>query len=372
MSPALIHRTFKFSLLIAVFALFFFVTPRLVTAQSASAVTGWAWSSFIGWISFDGPGYGVSENLTTGALSGYAWSSNIGWISFNASDGEHPASEINLGDGKISGWIRACAAFADKNACSGALDTRTGGWDGWISLAGTAADGSAYGVTQDTSTGVWSGFAWGSGTVGAISMGGTIPVSGLSYGVFGGGCSGAACAQTVTPIATLYASPAEISSGRSTKLVWSSSNATSCTGTGFNTNEDISGNVQTQVFDIPGTYSYQVVCTGEGGVKSAPALTSVTVLPNYNVSITANPTRVKIGTTSSITWSAFGVDSCLVTGPAGTLASGASDTSKNFTTNSPYTAIINQQSKFTITCQTSTTPVTGSVTVNLLPIFNEF
>ena len=83
-------------------------------------ITGYAWSSNIGWISFSGTAadssaYGVFEDKTNGALSGYAWSSNFGWVSFGVPDAQHPAPGVDLSTGKVTGWARACAAFADKN-----------------------------------------------------------------------------------------------------------------------------------------------------------------------------------------------------------------------------------------------------------------
>ena len=47
------------------------------------------------------------------SLTGYAWSSNIGWISFSASDETHPAPVASLTTGSVTGWVRACAAFVD-------------------------------------------------------------------------------------------------------------------------------------------------------------------------------------------------------------------------------------------------------------------
>lgn len=151
-----------------------------VTVGSPMSLTGYAWSPNIGWISFQGPGYGVSESKTTGALSGYAWAPNLGWITFNASDGTHPAPVASLTTGIVSGWARSCSAFADRNVCSGALE---GVWDGWIALSGTAIDGTPYGITQSP-TCVWSGYAWGSVGIGAISVSGTAADS-TTYGVSG-------------------------------------------------------------------------------------------------------------------------------------------------------------------------------------------
>ncbi|MEK7144402.1 MAG: prepilin-type N-terminal cleavage/methylation domain-containing protein [Patescibacteria group bacterium] len=151
--------------------------------EKPTNLSGYAWSPLIGWISFSGPNYGVLENKTTGALYGYAWSSRIGWISFNASDGTHTAPRVDFTTGNISGWARACAAFADKTTCSEPLDSKSGGWDGWIALSGIAQDGSRYGITQ-SSTCEWTGFAWGSTGIGAISVRGTA-ADYSTYGVTG-------------------------------------------------------------------------------------------------------------------------------------------------------------------------------------------
>lgn len=165
---------------ISVFAL------RLPAVQAANIVPiqGYAWSSNIGWVHFNGSGYGVQEDTTTGELSGYAWS-QLGWITFNASDlsgcpSGSCTAKVDPATGQISGWARVCAAFSNKSGCSGALDAHSGGWDGWVHLSGTATDGSVYGVTS--TTGCWSGFAWGSTNVGAISFYGKAQ-DGSVYGV---------------------------------------------------------------------------------------------------------------------------------------------------------------------------------------------
>ena len=376
MLSTFISRPRNLSILIGVSAVLFVVFGG-ISAQAQSggrAVTGWAWSSNIGWISFNGAGYGVSENPGTGALSGYAWSSNIRWISFNSAavsgcPSGSCAPRVDLSTGNLSGWARACAAFADKDACSGALDPNSGGWDGWIALSGTSVDGSVlYGVTQSNSTGAWSGFAWGSDTVGAISMGGTI--NGVPYGVFGI-CSGP-CSGATSPQAFLYASPDTIAPGGSADLNWSSTNATSCTGTGF-TAGGPSGNRPTGTLNTPGTYPYQVVCRNGSGPDSPPASAIVTVLAPYTLTISANPARVRSGSSSSISWSASGVESCIVSGPGLTTVSGDADASNNFSTGSPQTVpTISRQSTFTITCQAGDSSVARSVVVNLLHSFQEF
>ncbi len=374
MLPTFIFRHRYVSFLTGTITLILVVLGGIsVHAQSGGQpVTGWAWSSNIGWISFDGVGYGVSEDSGTGALSGYAWSSNIGWISFNSAHvsgcpSGSCAPQVNLSTGNLNGWARACAAFANKNACSGALDPNGGGWDGWIALSGTAVNGTLYGVTQNNTTGAWNGFAWGSDTVGAISMAGTI--NGVPYGVFGN-CSGP-CVGATSPQAFLYVDESTIAQGGSTMIRWSSVNASSCTGTGF-TAGGPSGGVSTGTLSAPGTYPYQVVCTDTSGQVSPPASAVVTVLPPYGLTISATPARVSSGSTSSISWSAYGVQSCEVSGPGLTTVSGNADASNNFSTGSPQSVTINSQATFTITCQAAGTSVSRSVVVNLLPSFQEF
>jgi hypothetical protein len=70
---------------------------------------------------------------------------------------------------------------------------------------------------------------------------------------------------TVTPVtASLTATPGSVTSGSSATLTWSSTNATSCTGTGFDTAGATSGTVSTGALTT--TTNFSVTCTGVGGV----------------------------------------------------------------------------------------------------------
>ncbi|MBI3631890.1 MAG: hypothetical protein HY225_00370 [Candidatus Vogelbacteria bacterium] len=203
----------KYSLLILVmfvFALFVaFQNKHLVSAStSIKYLSGYAWSSNIGWISFSGvttpPLYEVTYDTIDGILSGYAWSSNIGWISFgcgqfdgntgrklcsedmNGADPVYPPATNGVtqsgptvvldasGNGRLVGFARACSVF--KTGCSGALigdavdpdhSFDLGGWDGWISLSGNTSESPAnhYGVNFNSQSSQLTGFAWGGGQV---------------------------------------------------------------------------------------------------------------------------------------------------------------------------------------------------------------
>ena len=150
-------------------------------AQAVSQpLSGYAWSSNIGWISFNsanpnagGGNYSVKYDSATNLLSDYAWSSNIGWISFNPNDlAGCPISPCTarVSGNSLNGWARVISEVG-----------RNDGWDGWVSLSGTSPN---YGVSRVG--GSLSGFAWGSDVVGWVSFNGSgVDSNGqsFSYGV---------------------------------------------------------------------------------------------------------------------------------------------------------------------------------------------
>ena len=204
-------------------------TPLPSPSPSFSPLTGWAWSSNIGWISFSslnpgaggGAAYGVQVDLNTGRMSGYAWSSNIGWIQFGGLNRTPPSGSsgnamVNLTSGAVTGWARACAGTLNNDPnqnlpgnCS-TMNPRTDGWDGWIELSGTNHSSpntvgyqgtSTQGVTMamvangSVTKGMFSGYAWGGPVVGWVSfapkavIGNSNPVNcpGCCTGTCGGG-----------------------------------------------------------------------------------------------------------------------------------------------------------------------------------------
>ncbi|MEK7636220.1 MAG: hypothetical protein AAB362_00840 [Patescibacteria group bacterium] len=195
--------SFGFFLILGFF-LWLTLPLRPVSATHTSGLqplSGYAWSSNIGWISFsskncdtnnDGQSdgaipncpsagtpiahYGVTRTISNGNLSGYAWAERIGWIKFDPS-GPYPFAPNQFASlpsaGLATGWAQACAVF--QTGCSGALrsSTELGNWDGWIKMSGPL-----YGVSLGGSDGcTLTGYAWGSDVIGAIHM------SGTSYGV---------------------------------------------------------------------------------------------------------------------------------------------------------------------------------------------
>ena len=80
----------------------------------------------------------TTSPTSLGTLSGYAWGSNIGWVSFNAADvtgcptGVYGSDtqlngctpSLNFSTGAVTGWARILSSIAAEN----------GG--GWVELSG--------------------------------------------------------------------------------------------------------------------------------------------------------------------------------------------------------------------------------------------
>ncbi len=133
-------------------------------AEASSEIHGYAWSSNIGWISFNcktggvdredicsQSNYKVEINNETGNLFGYAWSSGIGWINFNPLSGypTTPNHSAKIENDRIIGWARVVSATE-------ASPEESGGFTGWI-LFLESGDGVVL------SDGDFSGYAWGGG-----------------------------------------------------------------------------------------------------------------------------------------------------------------------------------------------------------------
>lgn len=129
----------------------------------------------------------------------------------------------------------------------------------------------------------------------------------------------------------------------------------------------------TRTLSAPGTYAMNVRASG----------TSVSYCPNVsvtadwctastpNLTLTATPARVRAGQSSTLTWSATGVNgedaTCTVSGP-GVSWTSAVTTSPSCSASGTANTTISTQSTYTLTCA----GVSESVTVNVIPNFQEF
>ncbi len=113
-------------------------------------------------------------------------------------------------------------------------------------------------------------------------------------------------AGSAAPTASLTPNPASITAGQSSTLTWSSTNATSCTGSGFATGSARSGSVSVTPVT---TTTYSVTCTN--GSTSATANATITVTGSApTASLTANPASITAGKSSTLSWSSTNATAC--------------------------------------------------------------
>ena len=137
------------------------------------------------------------------------------------------------------------------------------------------------------------------------------------------------------PTASISASPATINSGKASTLTWSSTNATSCTASGaWSGALPASGSQSTGA--ITTTTSYSLTCTGPGGISPAATVTvAVTAVPT--ATLTAKPTVVVAGGTSTLTWSSTNATACTASGGwSGARASSGTQVTGAITTTTLY------------------------------------
>jgi hypothetical protein len=330
---------------------------------SGDAITGYAWSDNIGWISFSGTAadsspYGVVVGAD-GTLSGYAWSDNIGWITFGANACGAQAAMVA---GALSGFAQAVGA-----------DNQ--GWDGCISLSGASP---AYGVTLSGNT--FTGYAWGSDVVGWLSFSGTA-ADGSPYAVVYGG--------TGSPTCTLSVSPNPAGTGSSITLNYTTAN-TPTTGTIKDADgaaiasgaTNPSGAISATAPSSAGSYTYTMDVanlSGSGSCSTSPALSaevdvcpdmpglqtgdpSSCIPPDSISEFTASPARVRSGGTSSLLYKATGA-SCAITGSDGSSYPVTADGTEHSVTTSPITGTIT----YTLSCGS----VSSQATAGLLPAYQE-
>tara|TARA_B100000508_G_scaffold140338_1_gene141035 strand:- start:2312 stop:3232 length:921 start_codon:yes stop_codon:yes gene_type:complete len=284
-------------------------------AQLSSPVplSGYAWSSTIGWVSFSGPGYGVDIE-TNGDLDGYAWSSTIGWIKFGGlSSFPSGGSDANLdiSTNEATGWARACAGteFGD---CSTMAD-HPGGWDGWISLncSNTGGCGTSSYVVG-AGGGVLTGYAWGSSVIGWLDVSNVTFTAPCSPGfqcladlsgyeqtdqwcqvVNTTNCSSPLICDTGNPgscvantlAGSISVRPAAARSGDTTEITWSSTDAISCTveqqNAAGNASQSWTGLSGTETSDPVNQFTiFSLMCTNAGGIPEYEvASTSMDIIP---------------------------------------------------------------------------------------------
>lgn len=164
------------------------------------------------------------------------------------------------------------------------------------------------------------------------------------------------------PAPTFSCSPSSINAGGSSTCTWScGGSSTGSAGTNLSTGGALSGNVVVRPSD---TTQYTVQCTPGGGSTS-----STVTVNGMTLSISANPTRVRAGNASTITWSATQANSCTLSGPGLTTSCASAATCAAAHNNS--TGALSTASRYTLTCSGASGTRSASVLVNIIPAQTE-
>ncbi len=174
-----------------------------------------------------------------------------------------------------------------------------------------------------------------------------------------GGSATQSATVTVTapqPTISVSAQPSSVTHGGSSTLTWTTTNATACTASGsWSGSKAVSGSASTGTLDADATYT--LTCDGPGGTAIQSATVSVTG-PAPAITLSANPTTVEDGSTSTLTWAASNSTTCTASGGW----SGSEPTS-----GSHATVDLSATTQFTLTCEGPGGSASQSVTVTVAP-----
>jgi hypothetical protein len=235
----------------------------------------------------------------------------------------------------------------------------------------TVAAGAAATLTWTTSaahscqaTGAWSGSMATSGSQSTGPLAATAMFILTCTGQFGSAADTATVAVTPAdttppppaPTVSLSANPTSVASGGTSTLTWSSTDATGCTAGGaWSGAKGVSGSEQTTALSATSTFTLS--CSGAGGTASqSKTVTVTTSTPAPTVSLSANPTSVASGGTSTLSWSSTNATGCT--------ASGAWSGAKAMS-GSEQTAALSATSTFTLSCTGASGTASQSKTVTV-------
>lgn len=141
---------------------------------------------------------------------------------------------------------------------------------------------------------------------------------GLPLSLLFSGCANAFPGSAPAPTINITANPTSIPVGKSSTLTATATNATQVTVTGTDgSTYTMRPNGGTQSVSPTATTTYTAVATGPGGEVSATAIVTVGPTPAPTVNITANPTSIATGGSSTLTVTATNATQVTITGTDG-------------------------------------------------------
>lgn len=263
-------------------------------------------------------------------------------------------------DGPNSGWRLAVAIKPPTGSVSNPVITFSANPNPVTSGTSTTLTWSTTNADGCTAAGAWNGTKATSGSqmVGPLTAAQTYTLNCTNTG--GGSASSSVTVDvagtTPAPTVNFSASPNPIAAGSSTTLTWSSTDATSCTGSGglagWAGAKALQGSQS--VGPLSAATSYTLACSGGGGTTQRNV--TVNLLPAPTVTLSASPTSVTTGSPTTLTWSSQNATVCNASGAwAGQKATAGSEQS----------ASLNATSTFTLACDGPGGSASRGVTVTV-------
>ena len=215
----------------------------------------------------------------------------------------------------------------------------SGGWSGLKSLTGSESTGALMSTTAYTLTCTGPG-----GTAGHTVTANVTPANTGAPG----------------PSVSLSVSPPSVNSGGSATLTWSSSYASGCTASGnWSGIKPVSGTASTG--PLTSSASFALTCTGGGGAATQTVNVAVNAPgapPPPSIALSATPSTIASGGTTTLSWTASNVTACTATGGW----SGA----KAFSGSEARVGLV-ATTTFALTCSGAGGTASQAVTVNVTP-----
>lgn len=209
-----------------------------------------------------------------------------------------PAGSVSAAGCTIADGASTCATVVNwniTNAPNPNLRNLTASYVYSWNSSGNAWQTMWYGNNTISARDNWTNLA--SVNVSATCVAGTIWSAGACRGV---------------PVLTFTASPTPINPGTSSTLSWNVAGASSCTASGaWSGAKSFANGSYSEAVTPSVTSTYTLSCTGPGGstVRSATVVVNPPV-----VTLSASPTLIGPGNSSTLSWTATGASSCTASG----------------------------------------------------------
>jgi len=174
--------------------------------------------------------------------------------------------------------------------------------------------------------------------------------------------------------ASISASAATVITGTPVTLTWTASPGATCTATGGSAADGWTGSVSASgskavTESTAGTYSYGLACTA-GSQTQSPSAPVVVTWPAVTVMLSASPTTIIAGHSTTLTWKAANATTCTASGGGPSDAwPGAKATSGTATVTEPYAIDTPSVTlTYTLACTSSASKLSGQASANVTEV----